>query len=341
MNDSAEQRFLDDLQHLHAAFTTRSDEIAAVVAYVTASPIIRQEKVAHGFDNEVHRVSTESGAQLYVHIRRYGELPFADIVWALGQARAAGALVPDVLFYGRCSIDGAERDVMIQRGIPGRPLEELLATLSDDQLRWCYLQAMPTLAKIHSVPVDGYQMRREGVWDYLDWETLAAAWIKKRAAERDSMFVVGFTEAECVRMLTALDQLLRRFPCERPVLLQGDFSPGHLLFDDALNFTGVLDFGQFHGGSPVFDFDLLIPDPYSVDSEIRRFGDRLQIAWLREGYGPAPFWENLGAHCLLYRLNNDMGVLNRFVTNNQPEPLAIVVPTLRVLLAQAEQWLRL
>lgn len=73
-----------------------------------------------------------------MHIRRYGELPFADIAWALEQARAVGASVPEVLWLGQSFVDGAEREVMIQRGIPGRSLQDLLGTLSDNDVRWCY-----------------------------------------------------------------------------------------------------------------------------------------------------------------------------------------------------------
>lgn len=68
----------------------------------------------------------------------------------------------------------------------------------------------------------------------------------------------------------------------------------------------MLDFGQFHGGSPVFDIDLLLPDKYLADTTE---GDRLPLAWVRECYGPASFWDDFEVQQLVYRLHNDLGAL--------------------------------
>lgn len=179
-------------------------------------------------------------------------------------------------------------------------------------------------------------MRSHAVWDFHNWESLTRTWLQQRQVAHGSLHVVGFTEDESSRLLAALGQLLQRFPCVQPVLLQGDFTPGHLFFDDNLKFTGLVDFGQFQGGSPVFDIDLILPNLYEGGP---LWANRIQTEWLQEGYGPAPFWDTLTEQRLLYALYNDLGVLHRFVTNNQVEPLAIVVPGLRKLLSLAETYL--
>jgi hypothetical protein len=132
MNASSHQADESELQHfvdrkqLHASFTTLPDEIEAVVVCVTATPIVRHEQIARGIDNEVHSVTTTNGTNLFVHIRRHGELPFADIAWALERALAAGAPVPEVFLCDLHWLDGTEREVMIQRGIPGYLLQASL-----------------------------------------------------------------------------------------------------------------------------------------------------------------------------------------------------------------------
>ena len=70
------------------------------------------------------------------------------------------------------------------------------------------------------------------------------------------------------------------------MLLHGDFTPQHLLFDDALTLSGIIDFGDFQGGTPMVDLNELL-------NHTARWGlDRQAcVAWLREGYGPAPIWE--------------------------------------------------
>lgn len=156
MNELLENNPIDPLQDLHQKFTTRTDEITALVARITTQSLAQIEQVMRGIDNEVHIVKTAHDATFYLHVRRHGELPFADIAWALAQARRAGALVPEVLFCEPVWLDGAEREVMIQTAILGRPLQDLLAELNDEQLRHCYQQAMPMLAMIHRIPVAGY-----------------------------------------------------------------------------------------------------------------------------------------------------------------------------------------
>jgi hypothetical protein len=144
------------LHHLHAQYTTHPDEIAAVVARVTPAAVVRQEKIVRGYANEVYLVMTADDTRLVVRIRRRGEVPTPDEAWAMVQARAAGAPVPAVLLCQRRRIDGAERDVMVQRMLPGRPLADIAATLDQEQLRACLVQAGAALARIHTLAVDGF-----------------------------------------------------------------------------------------------------------------------------------------------------------------------------------------
>lgn len=288
------------LEQLHAAYTTQPQEIAAVVARITTSPIEQLSKIVGGIDNEVHAVTTMDGQALVVHVRRHGELPFDDIAWAIGKAQTVGAPVPDVLLCERAWIDGAEREVMVQSALAGRPLQELLPTLDDDDLHACCLQWAAMLATLHSIPVDGFGMRRNGVWDSPDWEYMTSR-LKPGRPERTTLLNAGLNEDEVTRIATALDRLQRRFACSQPVLLHGDFTPGHLLYDDTLSLCGILDFGQFQGGSPIVDFDLILPDLLeNGESEWYR---RLRIEYLHDGYGPASIWEDFAEHRLLYAIN--------------------------------------
>ena len=194
-----------------------------------------------------------------------------------------GAPVPDVLLYDRGWIDGAEREVMVQCAILGRTLEEQRGSLGEDQLRSCLVQAAAALAKIHSVRVDGFYMRRHGVWDFANWEGVAAANLRDRTAERAPVRTAGFTDAELDVLLGTLDQLQRQFPWPNPVLLHGDYTPEHLFFDDTAMLAGIIDFGQAQGGSPMIDLDELLKgtDGWGVPEDVR-------LKWLREGYGTAP-----------------------------------------------------
>lgn len=326
----------NSLEQLHAAYTTRPEEIAAVVARTTTNPITSQAKIVGGFDNEVHAVTTTNGAKLVVHVRCHGELPFDDIVWAIGQARAAGAPVPDVLLCDRAWIDGAEREVMVQRALPGRSLKELIPTLDDDQLRACCLQWAAMLTTLHSVPVDGFGMRRNGVWDFPDWEYMTSR-LRPGSTERMTLLRSGLLEDEVTRMSVALDRLRRRFPCPQPVLLHGDFTPGHLLFDDALMLIGILDFGQFQGGSPIVDFDLILPD--LLETGESAWYKWLRTEYLQDGYGPTSIWDGFAEHRLLYAINEYVTYVSYHTLIGDTTTVARLVPRVRALLALLDAYL--
>jgi aminoglycoside phosphotransferase (APT) family kinase protein len=122
---------------------------------------------------------------------------------------------------------------------------------------------------------------------------------------------VGVTAAEFEMLITTLDRLQRRFPWEQPVLLHGDFTPKHLLFDDALTLTDIIDFGDFQGGSPVIDLAELLThmEGWALDEQD-------VVAWLREGYGPAPIWECFVERRLMHTIGQAIGSLNYHVAIN-------------------------
>ena len=316
----------DFVQQRHAAFTTPPHELAAIVGRVSQSQAVGLDKVARGYDSEVYRIALQDGDQLVVRIRRYGQVRMEDEAWAIEQARGAGAPVPDVLLCERRAIDGAERDVMVQRAVPGRALADLRESLDEDQLHTCLVQAASALAKIHSVPVGGFYMRGRGVWDFATWEDVAASNLHDRAAERAAVRGAGFTDAELDALLGTLDRLQRQFPWPNPVLLHGDYTPEHLFFDDTPTLTGIIDFGQAQGGSPMIDLGELLKstDGWGVPGAVR-------LQWLREGYGTAPIWEHFAERRLMHAIGFTIGSLNYYLVIGDTTSVAAYARRLREL----------
>ena len=291
----------DFLARRHDAYTTRPDEIAAVVGKVTRQPIAGYEKLVRGYDNEVYVVTLHDGSRFVVRIRRHGELPMEDEAWAIEQARAAGAPVPVVYLCEHFLIDGAERPVMVQAFVPGHPLGELAPTLTPDEVRACVVQAARALANVHSVRVEGWYMRRHGVWDFVDGAAIAASNLEDRRSERVAALAAGITVREWDRLITALDTLQQCFPPEVPVLLHGDYTPDHLLFDDALRLAGIIDWGQSQGGTPMVDL---------LGLRNAGLGVPVDMEWLRAGYGAAPIWDTFAERILAHEIGFTIGSLN-------------------------------
>jgi aminoglycoside phosphotransferase (APT) family kinase protein len=295
----------DFVHQLHAAYHTPPDVLAAIVGRVTQRQVVGLEKVVRGYESEVYQVTIQDGERLVIRIRRYGPLRMEDEAWAIAQARAAGAPVPDVLLCECHWIDGAERDVMVQRAVPGHPLAAQHGSLGEDQLRSCFVQAGAALATIHRVPVEGFYMRRQGVWDFASWEDVATANLRDRTAERATVRTAGVTDAELDTLLGVLDRLQRALPWPNPVLIHGDYTPAHLFFDTSPTLTGIIDFGQAQGGAPIIDLhDLLASTEAWGVPEDRR------LAWIRDGYGTAPIWEHFAERRLMHAIGFTLGSLS-------------------------------
>lgn len=315
----------DFLQQRHSVYTTSFAEVEALVASVTSRPVVAREKIVRGYDNEVYSVTTSDGAAFIIRIRRYGDLAAHDEAWAIETARAAGAPVPEVLLCDRRFIDGAEREVMIQRLVPGRPFADRINFLDQRQLRRCYTQVAEALARIHSVAVEGFYLRHNGVWDFPTWASIAASNVAARATEGAALVRVGFTDAEFDTLVAALDTLQQRLPWPDPVLLHGDYTPNHWLFDDALQLTGIIDFGQFQGGSPVVDLaDLLHGDGIVSEHNC--------LLWVREGYGPARVWDDFPLRRLAQEIGFCIGSLSYHESIGDAATVAAFVPRIQGLL---------
>lgn len=245
------------VQARHAAYQTPTSVIRDLVREATGQAASSVEKIAQGYGNEVYRVTLDAPAseRVFVRIRRHGDTPFSQEAWAIGQARAAGVPVADVLLLATRVLDDEAREVMVQRQVPGRPADELWPILSPSERVNVCARAGAALRRLHSISVDGFYRRHEdGSWDFPDGQSIAAAARRDRAAEAPFLRRAGFDDAQIARLLSVLDASLAEHSQLPPVLCHGDFKPAHWFFDDALTLTGVIDFGDFQGGPALLDF---------------------------------------------------------------------------------------
>lgn len=262
------------IQQRHALYQTPENLIFNLLKQTTGQTPIQRAKITRGYDSEVYAIKTEQQEIFIVRIQQHGSVGFAEEHWAINRSREAGAPVPDVCFVGTLRVNAEEKPVMIQRKVPGRALIEIQAQLSEPELAYIYAQAGVALSRIHSVHVGGfYRMQPDGTWDFPDWESIVNADQKDRAAERDLLRQIGFTNDDVDRMLTVNASRLYTGAPPRPVLCHGDFGPDHLFVDQELNLTAVIDFGDFQGGLPILDFVIL--SIYYPDVDLK---------WLQAGY---------------------------------------------------------
>jgi Ser/Thr protein kinase RdoA (MazF antagonist) len=312
------------MRRRHAAVAAPRSVVAAIARRATGQEAEGIERIVRGYESEVYRVSLRAGEPVVVRIRRYGEVSYASEAWAIAACRAAGAPVPEVLLVEDVPLECEEREVMVQRVVPGRPLSERQGALSREELARVWAQAGEALARIHSVRAGGfYKMRRPGEWDFPDWESLAGAGGPDRRSDLEQLRGGGLGDADIEALLELLARSEQAPPCLEPSLLHGDFLPGHLFVDDTLRLCGVIDFGDFQGGDRIYDL-----------ANLRMSAPDVEIGWLRAGYGDQePFDERLEERLLLAGAEHQVGYLAHYLRQGNAEEAAAVERALRATLA--------
>ncbi len=249
----------------HATYATPAQVISDLIKDATGQEVYEHEQIVSGYANEVHCVRTRQGKEFIVRIRQHGELSFGEEAWAMARCRDAGAPVPEVYLVTTITVADQPREIMVLQQVPGRALSEIEVTLTQPERQHIFAQVGAALSAIHSVHADGfYRMHADGSWDFPDWDSFVHAMLRDRAADVPVLVQVGLSEAEVGELLQLLSTM-HSHTCIQPVLCHGDLAMEHLFFDDHLNLTGIIDFGQAQGGSPVLDFAMFLMYHPEVD----------------------------------------------------------------------------
>ncbi len=242
----AKSPFLADL---HGRFGLPRAAVVHLAERAAGRTVEGLERIVRGYDNEVYRVELAGGFAVYVRIRRHGKGGFDQEAWAMGLARAGGVPVPDVLAVDAESDHADGHPVMVVAAAPGRQLEIMLAAASDAERHQVLSALGVELARLHSITAPGvWRPSESGCWP--DPDELRDGFVGERRAERNHLVSAGLTVSETDRAIELLD-VSPDPPRSGFVLCHGDVSPEHVFVDATLRVSGLIDWGMWHGGSPI------------------------------------------------------------------------------------------
>jgi len=250
--------YAEYLKRKHAAFQTPEEVVLEIVARATGEKPVSRTKLMRGNDNEVYVVATASGTAYVMRIQRAGEIELQAEAALIEEARKAGAPAPRVYLASVLEHEGEQLEFMVQDRVPGRPLGEVEAGLSEDDWARVSRDAGRALGQIHSVRAGGFYMRHaDGSWDFPDWQSVMDSTLRDRGSEKEWILAAGFSDDEFAQMMRLIERYVMEFDCPEPVLCHADFLPEHIFVDDELRVCGVIDFGMAQGGHPIHDFATL------------------------------------------------------------------------------------
>ncbi|MFC7625421.1 phosphotransferase family protein [Microlunatus sp. GCM10028923] len=238
----AQSEFLVDL---HRRFATPRVAVTDLVRRTTGAEAMELDRIARGYDNEVYRVTLDSGTCVYVRIRSRGD-DFTEELWAMSQARDHGVPVPEIVGVDRISDDHGDRAAMVITPAPGRQFAESADKLTTEERGSALADLGRVVARLHEVSTPGpWRPDDHGQWP--DPAELRKGFIRDRRAEHDRLAAAGMSAAE-IEVTFAMLEISPEPAAAGFVLCHGDLSPEHVFIDDG-RATCLIDWGMWHGGS--------------------------------------------------------------------------------------------
>lgn len=254
--------------------TSSADVVAKVIERATGGTPVSIERLLHGEINEVYDVTQSAGQRVVLRIGRRSPSLFPSERWALDSARAAGAIVPEVLLVDEIDTPEERLAICVEEHVGGLPLQQLAQTAgSADGFERLVRDAGRNLALVHDVRTDGFgwpvdasgRAPDENWGDFLAMPAREPEWYRPAAID------AGYDGKRFDRALAVVQDHAGLYDGE-PRLVHGDFGAKHVLADEELR--ALIDFEVCRGGDPAYD--VAAWDIY--------FHNTLRTEWLLDGY---------------------------------------------------------
>ncbi|WP_158560257.1 phosphotransferase family protein [Paenibacillus contaminans] len=212
----------------------------------------RIERVLTGVSTYVYRV--QSGENIsYLRLLPEQENSFGVEVYVHNLLRQKGVQVPEVIYYEH-SNKSLEMSMMLLNEIPG---SDIGSCTLEDVHKSTLLQAGKHLAIVNQITVDGFGwiQRKDGV----PGESLRAEKSSMHEYIFDHMEEDLFYSSENVFGKPVISRISSLLHAGAPImarheahLAHGDFDDSHIFCFHGV-FTGIIDFGEIQGSSPLYD----------------------------------------------------------------------------------------
>ena len=274
-----DQEYEKHLADVHEQMATPDHVIADAVREATHKDISAKTRLVHGEGNEVYDLELIDGSHVIERISGYEDKDFEQERWAIEQCEKLGIPVPKVLLVNHPILDNKRVDICVQEKLEGDLLERghtNFRALPEKQLKTIAAQAGELLHRMHTIPTKGFgYLNGKGEGQFNTFTEMMEA---EAALDNPDKYMkladkVGFDRDAMVKIVKVVSNGVRSAPPITPVLTHNDFHPRHILVKDG-RVTGLIDFGEVTGNSPVSDFAKW---DYCD-------GDWLPLEWLKEGY---------------------------------------------------------
>lgn len=265
------------LADLHTKLNIPDQTLQEVVKEATGLLFVSKQRIIAGEVSEVYDLTLENKDQIIARISRKEEPDYEQEKWAIDQGQKAGVPVPEILLIKNLILDNQQISLCVQKKLVGDPLERGKIDYHDldgDYLKKMIVKSGEILSRIHSVSTAGFgELNGQGEGRFKNFHDLMAEKVEQEEKYRQMASDINFDLQIMEMVLQIMKNNLGQAQDIKPVLVHGDFAPKHIMVKGD-EVTGILDWGEVTGNSPIFDFARW--DYW--------FGHELPIDWLKEGY---------------------------------------------------------
>lgn len=268
------QNYLRQIANRHK---TPDELIETWVEEASGTKLKSKTKIMTGEANEVYEVNTHDRQTLIVRINHSTLPTFDQEKWAIEQCFQKGIPVPKVLLVKHIQKNNQVMSVCIQERLPGDTMERGRINywnMPETQVKILFLKSGELLARIHSIKVAGFgKLSGQGKGRYASFSEMILEKPRQGKTYLALAKNLNLSPSQMQKALQILTFAGGKFSDINPILNHGDFAAKHIMFERD-KITGLIDFGEVLGHSPVYDFSRW---EYW-------FGNDKYYGWIKDGY---------------------------------------------------------
>lgn len=247
------------LKQLHDKNSTPIELISAAVKEATGHDIDTQRRIVAGEVSEVYDIGIGLESNVIVRITN-GEKPeYEQERWALEECKKVGGIpIPEILLIKHIPEDGKIRSICIQKKLPGDVLERGsidFDSFDKNRKRRIINRAGEILSRIHSVAVDGFgRIDGKGKGEVSSFQEVMRGHLKHIDDFMKIADEAGIDRKVLKQIFEVLEAQAHVAPNIQPILSHNDFNTKHIMIGEDDEVTGIIDWGDVCGDTPLGDF---------------------------------------------------------------------------------------
>jgi hypothetical protein len=273
------KKYKNYLRKFHSKLVTPNEIIDGVVEEATGSKTKKKERIIAGEINEIYNIVLENEENVIVKITKGGDMAqYEREDWAFKACKNIGGIpIPELLFVKNVVGESQTLSLCVQRKLLGSTLKggkiDFGKYNKNRQKRIIY-KAGEILSKIHTIKTKGFgYLNANGIGSYSTYSQLMSEYVKDFDKYLSLSTDIGMPKKSMQKIFSILIEKEHTAPKLSPILSHNDYTLNHIMVNSKDEITGIIDWGEAEGHSPVNDF-----------AKWSFWVEEIPIEWLQEGY---------------------------------------------------------